>query len=546
MDICGIWKGCFRVSLVFALLALLTGCGDEKLFEAPPRGATTDVVPPPVSDSTVTLLARIPYDALQQAVAAKIPASMPFDGNGHIACVGVPRFDPGVGSHRECHNVLGLGEICVDVPNIPVPSIKWDNQQCADYSWHADVSKQGGFSVARAADAVHLQQGLRVQGQAGVSGDLARLLSLNAKSFAADAVPAIDLKFDMSEQWCPLVSVTPTGRWVSDAKVELVGSNCIGFDFGPLGHPQVCAGPVNLGLADVLNGELDKHRGEIQTAVSSALPCDVIRTKIAEQWHPISIKADRNEQLFLNVVPTGAAFSGLVAEDQAVKLVVQVTAKTSVGPAGIATQPVPLPPLGHAAANHSGVVLNVQVAAPYSLLKSELATYLKGKDFKQQTPAGDVKVHIDDVDIYPSQTSIAIGLKIRADLPGHWFDTSGWVYLSGRTVAVPANKSVEIQDIHFATVIDNDFWKIVEALFSQQILGVLRDHSKVDLGKPMDDAAVKIKDGIAQANVPGLKITADTPAMELTDISIGKDNLVASARLSMNFDMELSAALLDK
>lgn len=524
-----------------ALLALLTGCGDKKLFEAPPRSATTDVVPPPVSDSMVTLLARIPYDALQQAVAAKIKASMPFDGNGHIACVGVPRLDPGgVGSHNECK----LG-ICVPVPDITAPSIKWADQ-CADYNWHADVSKQGGFSVARAADAVHLQQGLHVQGQAGVGGDLARLLSLNAKSFAADALPAIDLKFDMSEQWCPLVNVTPTGRWVSDAKVELVGRNCVGFDFGPLGHPQVCAGPVNLGLADVLNGELDKHKGEIQAAVSSALPCDRIRAKIAEQWHPISIKTDKNAQLFLNVVPTGAAFSGLIAEDQAVKLVVQVMAKTSVGPTGIATQSVPLPPLGHAAASRSGVVLNVQVAAPYSLLKSELATNLKGKDFKQQTPAGDVKVHIDDVDIYPSQTSLAIGIKVKADLPGHWFDTSGWVYLSGRPVAVPANKSIEIQDIHFATVIDNDFWKIVEALFSQQILGVLRDHSKVDLGKPMDDAAGKIKDGIAQANVPGLKITAGTPAMELTDISIGKDNLVASAKLGIDFDMELSAALLDK
>jgi hypothetical protein len=44
------------------------------------------------------------------------------------------------------------------------------------------------------------------------------------------------------------------------------GRNCVGIDLGALGHPELCAGPANLGLADALNGEFDKHRDDLQRA----------------------------------------------------------------------------------------------------------------------------------------------------------------------------------------------------------------------------------------------------------------------------------------
>ncbi len=94
-----------RVSLAVTIAGLsLASCDDKALFEAPPRGGEATLAPV-VSDSVITLVARAPYAALNQAADAKIPKSVPLSGDGHVACLDVPYVDPGhVGSHQECVN----------------------------------------------------------------------------------------------------------------------------------------------------------------------------------------------------------------------------------------------------------------------------------------------------------------------------------------------------------------------------------------------------------------------------------------------------------
>ncbi len=120
-----------------------------------------------------------------------------------------------------------------------------------------DVNKDGPVRIAKAGPDIQVQQNIHVTGKAGLGGDLAGVLSLSGKSFEARVSSAMNLNAGLDNRWCPIVKAAPVGRWVDSASVEVVGRSCIGFDFGPLGHPQVCAGPVNLGLADVLNGEFD-------------------------------------------------------------------------------------------------------------------------------------------------------------------------------------------------------------------------------------------------------------------------------------------------
>ncbi|TGU68421.1 DUF4403 family protein, partial [Mesorhizobium sp. M1C.F.Ca.ET.144.01.1.1] len=93
------------------------------------------------------------------------------------------------------------------------------------------------------------------------------------------------------------------------------------------------------------------------------------------------------------------------------------------------------------------------------------------------------------------------------------------------------------------TVLDNAFWKAAQSLFETQILADLEAHSKVDLNKQINDASDEILKAVHNTNVPGSKISADTPSIELLDITVGPKNLIARARLKMNFDMALSAEL---
>ena len=534
------------------LFLLLSACAHKEIFQTPPKGASN---PPPSapSESTVTLAARIPYSVIKQAIISKASAPLTFSGSDPMACAQIPYvIGPQAGTRRECAQVPyldfrggGTQEQCINVPTLTAPRIG-TNSQCANFNWHGTVSREGDAVLARSGDALHIELPLRIDGQGGVSGDLARFLSLSAKNFEVHARPAINLNLNMSDQWCPIVSATPTGEWVNSAKVEVVGRNCIGIDLGPLGHPQICAGPANIDLSERANKEVASHQSIITTAAQNALSCDAVKGAVASRWKTISIPLAQvpNQSIFLNIVPTGAAVSGLIAEDNAIKLVVQMKAQTQVATAAIPITAVPLPKLGKIDSATSSLALHVQTTAPYDALTQLLSDNLKGKDFSQDTKAGKVTVHVDDVTIYPSQSSLAVGVKVSAKTPGKVLDTTGWVYLVGQPTVGKSGNSIEIQNLKYAAVLDNAFWEIIADIFNTQILANLRAHSTIELGKLISDTANQVSRSVNSAVIPGVKISATTPIIKLESVAIGKEGFIVTTKMDMNFDMEITSALL--
>jgi hypothetical protein len=57
-------------------------------------------------------------------------------------------------------------------------------------------------------------------------------------------------------------------------------------------------------------------------------------------------------------------------------------------------------------------------------------------------------------------------------------------------------------------------------------------------------AVSQITAAVAKADLPGLKVTAGTPAIPLTGLHVAPDNLVVITKLQMRFDAELTAALI--
>jgi hypothetical protein len=524
--------------------ASLAACGDTTLFKPPERGGS-DAPAPAVADSVVTLVATLPYSTLVHIAEQKLPHSIAISGNGHIACLGVPFVNPGhVGSHQECRTIFGQ-RVCVNVPDFTGPSIG-THQECADYHWNADINKDGPFQVSKSGKNIRISQDIHVTGKAGVGGTLAEILSLRGKNIDIHATPKVELTASLGKDWCPVVSVMPIGSWVDSASVEVVGRNCAGFDLGPLGHPELCAGPVNVTISDELNREFDKHSGELQRTAQSTIPCDSIKPKIIAQWHPYAIKISHEKlpALYLNIEPKSAAFSGLIPEDDKVRVSVRVAANTVLATRPVEAQLLQLPPLEPLNADRGSLKINLQATAPYEVLKQQLSLALSGHLFQTDVPGGKVEVRILDVDAYPSKDSLALGLKIDAKLPGRWFNTSGWVYLSGKPVPAKSSKAFTIENIGFATVVDNAFWKVAQSLFEGEILQALNAHATFDLTKEIDKASGQITDAIAHADIPGLKITPGTPDLTLDGVSVTADNLVVVAKLAMRLDAEVTEAIL--
>ncbi len=247
---------------------------------------------------------------------------------------------------------------------------------CADYDWTDTVEKDGPVRVGRSGPHVRVEQYARVTGKAGINGALAFALSLSlsGKAFDVRVAAATDLDVGLDERWCPVVEASPVGRWLEGATVEVVGKSCVDIDLGPLGRRQACAGPANLGLADVLNKEFGQHRGDIERAARGVVSCDDLRAKAVAGWRLYAIKVGDVGQapVFLNIDPRTAAFSGVIVDELGARVVVRVSVMATLSPEPVEPTAGTLPTLRQVAADRGSLNVNVRAIAPYAILKDEL------------------------------------------------------------------------------------------------------------------------------------------------------------------------------
>jgi hypothetical protein len=517
-----------------ATLACLLGLAacDAPLSEKPPLKSTS-AAPPAPTDSVIELIARLPYATIIKVADGKIPKTSPISGGGRLACLNVPFVDPPRSGFRQECGILG----CFPVPFVDLPNAGM-RDECADYRWSADVNKVGPLNISKAATSMRVAQGVEVKGALGLSGALAGLLSMSGKNVDIRVAAIMDVNARLDNAWCPVINVQPVGRWIHEARIEVIGRSCLPF------ASQICLNPVAIDLADKLNEEFDRQRGAIQQGAASILPCETLRVLLAPHWRPYAIKIDRGTQapMFLNISPSSASFSGLLPENDHLKLVVRIGARTQLMPTSIQVAPIPLPSLGDVAAERGGLTVNLQTHAPYQLLKTELSAAIKDKVFQMDVPGGTAKVTVKDVDVYPSDSLLVVGLQVVADVPGKWLNTSGWIYLSGKPSIARQGKAMKVDNIAFSAALDQKFWSVVHVLFQQQILSFLNSRATFDLDELIAKATTQLSASISKAEIRGLKISAGTPAISLTGVHVAAEGLVVDTRLQLPMDAEITEA----
>ena len=160
-----------------------------------------------------------------------------------------------------------------------------------------------------------------------------------------------------------------------------------------------------------------------------------------------------------------------------------------------------------------------------------------------------MRVHIDEVAVYPSKEvypgkeRLVIGLKINAKMPGRLSDRRGWIYLLGKPVLVDGNNAIQIQNLDFATAIDNDFWKLAAPIFHEQILAKLNEKSTIDLRRMLHQTEQNVSDAINNSKSEGLSYRATATTVKLNNLALGADNIVAAASLLVDFEVTITASI---
>lgn len=532
-----------------ALACCFGAPANELLTEAPELAVPAERAVM-VASSRIAAVLRLPFVQLQQAAERAIPTDMSLGGAGQVGCVQVPYLiGPTTRNHRKCIDVpycdfrgCGMQQQCVDVPELIGPSIGY-NQQCADYHWNATVSPAGALQFSRNGGWLRAQLPLQIHGQAGLSGDLARVLSLSSKNMAATLHPAIDLEFEVDADWCPKVRARPTGDWVGNAIAEVIGRNCLSIDLGPLGRQEACAGPVHVDLSGKLREAIQEQWPRIQQEAAQAIPCGPVREQLSALWRPIAIplQISGGERLYLNAEPERAALSKLELEDDSLRIAAALEARTSIGPDALTDAPLPLPVLQRAAESQSRLDLALPIAVPLERVQSALLAQVDDQHFDQQTALGTVRLRVLSLELRAVADAVVLALVCEITLPGTDTPFAATAHLQGRPSL--EDNTLRVSDLAFTAVADQQRWSLLSSLLDAQVRQQLQDHAAVDLVPLLRRGEQALVEALESADIEGLQLQPGRPDLAIRGLVVRGDRLEleVSAGLDLAIELELQA-----
>lgn len=478
------------MAFVLVVMSWTSGCARRDLSEPPPVDGTARVPVVAAQPSEVGALLTLPLAAIVKAADAALPRSHREDwADGGDACVNTPR--PG--------------------------------QTCAGTRYRYKVRRGELTAVAEGTNAVRLRTEIEVDGAVGLRGKAADVMGLDARPFKASATVELALTPSVNSDWCLVVDVVPSYRWIRQPRIEVLP----GFE-------------VNVSMQ--VDRQLKRAIPVIAEAARSAIDCADWRARLGRFYTTatVPLRVTPDEVLHLNLTPLGFALSGLEVDADGVRMAARMTLRAEVDRNPIALTPLPLPPMHRIGANappRTRVQLPLRV--PIALLEERARRELVGKTFSTQTPAGSAAITVQAIRLYPTTGGrVAIGLGFSARLPGQLFNTRSTVYLVG-TPALDEPTVVRLDRPVFTRVLDNTIWNTASALFD----GVLREEMarqlRYDFAPDVERGRRELARVLADpATAPGARLSVAGIDAGLGRIAIDGVDLVAEVLLLADITVE--------
>lgn len=475
---------------LFSLLSVV-GCTEKQ-----PEYSQLSQQPPPA-----TKLANV---SIEHQSRFSTRARISYTDLAALADEEVPATHTGNGKQKVCKKVLGL-------------------KLCGNARWQYTVQREGNIDVAGQDDYVELSVPMRFFGDAGIGGDVAKVLNMNAMDFAGAMDVKLRLNLDLADNWCPVIKTDMSYEWTTTPRLEW-------------------AAGIDINLKDQLDKAITKQLSSLQDLASDAIDCEEFRQSIQSQWKQYSIPIDlpNSDTVYLNIVPNGFSFSGIKTESEKLGLAFALDAQTSVQPTTLATETLPLPALSRTEYQTGDTRFNVLVRASYAQLESLAAEQIVGQTFSETSAAGDVSVSIDTVGLSGNPDGITLDLGFRAKLPGNKLETPGNVYLTATPIIDAFTQTVKLSNISLSNVIDSTLWNTLAKVFNQKIITELENKAVLDIGPKLSEVSALLEEQLADpARTAGLAISAPTVNVFLEKLVTEQENLAALIRVETQLDIDV-------
>ncbi|RWL94323.1 MAG: DUF4403 family protein [Mesorhizobium sp.] len=452
----------------------------------------------PAHDSLLALRADVPLSLIRDAASQAIPAEYGFGGNG-----------PDVGGTI---NPGGWNFVKIDVK--------------AGTRYEGTVRRIGDLTVSGSGHTVLVALPIEINGKGGFRGDGARMLGLNAKNFRAALIIRARVTIDINPDWTPAVTIVPELEWTQNPKVEVVSRAWVD-------------------IRSHVEGPMRAQLEAMAAKIRAAIPADTIKREIEKAWRVYSMPIGNAGSLtaWAHLVPVEIGTSGVVVANNQIHVGVSLKARTDISTDATPKVEVsPLPALSRMPAEPGRLSIAAPVRVDYNVLRAAVMAEVADKKFSAEIAGGKATVIVKDIVVYPSAETIAVGLSFEARLPGHLFDVTGKLFLTGKPVVENEGTVVHLVDVRFARQLDNPFWNLVSVIFEDQIRHTIENSARADLASEIAKQVAALRLGLADpSKTQGVKVT-------IRDVKVGFDSIVPEAedlaaliRVDVGIDTELTA-----
>lgn len=561
---CGLWqtrsmkKQLKTAAAMLSAVALLSACGEA---------AVEKVVVSEKPEPTV-----VENDYIQQPSQLGVRLRVEYDDLVRIIETSIPGEQEDTGKKRVCKKVLGF-------------------KACSTVLWDYRLRRTGAVSVSaqdQQNDSVRIAFPFEFEGTAGIRGELAKALGLSTVDFDGAVDIATVSKLDIAGDWCPKIQATVDYKWSREPRVEWAG----GLDFN---------------VRKLLDSELEKQLKDIDRHLASAIDCEQIRNEVMANWQPRSLPLDLDlalvgvddaetlsaeqagtkdnsivtttaeavEQMYLNVTPLAAAFSGVKTESDALGFTLQLDSLLSIDSTAVRPPPddaslvVNQAKPGEAAESgvqittpeNSGVLPTLQsipyetgdtrfsllVRAPYAMLAKLSLAALADKPFQSQTAAGDVAVKIRDVSVFPAGSRLGIGLKFDADMPASRQPLAGEVFMTAQPIIDASGTVLRFENFEVTKLLDSVLWNSLASLFKERIVQSLEQKAQIDLGNRFAELEIDLLGQLANPErTHGARIDAKDLRVRLQDMFTETKSLALVLEATTKLEVELPFTVFER
>ena len=482
---------------------------DRHLTERPPRSGGHSSIP--TTESSVHISAVIPYAALGEALTASVPQDINDQGRQHV-CVEVNKT-----LQQTVEETFGgtVGQALGTAARAATTAVMGDRLErvCQDVDYRTVIHRDGPITVVTAPSGheLRLSVPISVSGEVGFTGDMARALALDRKSFRGSITAFADVALNIGTDWCPRVEVKPDFVWRDKAQLEVVSGVWINID-----------GTVGPKLKEALQNAAHN--------ITSVVTCDQVKTAVAPLWHPYAwpVGDGRGASAYVNLTPRKIGLSGFRYEGNGIRMALGITATTEVS-----TTPLPtpttlpdLPPLASIDAVSNELSLSIPLRASYEEVERALTNALSTGEFEVPTPAGNCTVLVSAVSVYPAGNQLVLGLRFDARFDTQVADVKGWVYLVGEPSLDTQSQTVKLKNIAFTRAVDNKLWSILSAVFRGRIQQMLEERALLALQEEIDALRVRVNnDLVTAARKQGFNVVLNDAFVGLKQVNVADNNL---------------------